>query len=39
MLMLERLLTALVEKGATFMTMEDAARGYDKRNPFSAASG
>ncbi|MBV7484834.1 polysaccharide deacetylase [Bordetella sp. BOR01] len=34
MLMLEQLLEGLVAKGATFMTMEDAAREYDGRAPF-----
>jgi peptidoglycan/xylan/chitin deacetylase (PgdA/CDA1 family) len=34
MLMLERLLDGLAEKGATFMTLEGAAREYDQRSPF-----
>jgi peptidoglycan/xylan/chitin deacetylase (PgdA/CDA1 family) len=34
MLMLERLLEGLVEKGATFTTLESAAREWDKRAPF-----
>jgi hypothetical protein len=36
MLMLERLLEGLVEKGATFTTLEAAAREYDQRVPFKA---
>lgn len=35
MLMLERLLEGLVEKGATFLTLEAAAREYDQRAPFA----
>jgi peptidoglycan/xylan/chitin deacetylase (PgdA/CDA1 family) len=35
MLMLERLLEGLVEKGATFTTLEAAAREYDSRTPFA----
>jgi peptidoglycan/xylan/chitin deacetylase (PgdA/CDA1 family) len=34
MLMLERLLQGLQEKGATFMTMEEAAKEYDQRHPY-----
>ncbi len=37
MLMLERLLDALVERGAVFLTLEEAAREYDGREPFGAA--
>jgi len=36
MLMLERLLTALAEKGAVFMGLEAAAREWDRREPFEA---
>ncbi len=36
MLMLERLLEGLVEKGAVFSTLEAAAREYDARVPFKA---
>jgi len=36
MLMLERLLDGLVEKGAVFTTLEGAAREYDQRAPFQA---
>jgi peptidoglycan/xylan/chitin deacetylase (PgdA/CDA1 family) len=38
MLMLERLIDGLVEKGATFLTLEDAAREYDTRAPFANAA-
>ncbi|HUQ29350.1 MAG TPA: hypothetical protein VM051_12205, partial [Usitatibacter sp.] len=38
MLMLESLLEGLVEKGATFMGLEAAAREYDARVPFKATS-
>jgi peptidoglycan/xylan/chitin deacetylase (PgdA/CDA1 family) len=38
MLMLEGLLEALVEKGATFMSLEAAAREYDARSPFKGAA-
>jgi len=34
MLMLERLLDALVARGAVFMTLEEAAREYDAREPY-----
>ena len=34
MVALEKLLRALTEEGAQFMTMEDAARLYDKKHPF-----
>jgi len=34
MMVLEKLLRRLTDEGATFMTMEDAARAYDKRVPF-----
>jgi peptidoglycan/xylan/chitin deacetylase (PgdA/CDA1 family) len=37
MLMLESLLEALVEKGATFLSLEAAAREYDARSPFRGA--
>jgi peptidoglycan/xylan/chitin deacetylase (PgdA/CDA1 family) len=36
MLMLERLLEGLVEKGATFASLEAAAREWDQRAPFKA---
>jgi peptidoglycan/xylan/chitin deacetylase (PgdA/CDA1 family) len=36
MMMLERLVEGLVEKGATFMTLDAAAREYDRRAPFAA---
>jgi len=36
MLMLERLLTTLAEKGAVFMGLEAAAREWDRREPFEA---
>lgn len=35
MLMLERLIEGLAEKGATFMPMDAAAGEYDKRRPFA----
>jgi peptidoglycan/xylan/chitin deacetylase (PgdA/CDA1 family) len=38
MMMLESLLEALVEKGATFMSLEAAAREYDARSPFKGAA-
>jgi len=34
MMALEKLLRTLTEEGAQFMTMEDAARLYDKKHPF-----
>mgnify|MGYP007080398152 CR=1 FL=1 len=34
--MLERLLEGLVEKGATFATLEGAAREWDARVPFKS---
>ncbi len=37
MLMLERLLDALAERDAVFLTLEEAAREYDGREPFGAA--
>jgi len=37
MMMLERLVTQLRDQGAEFMTMESAARIYDKRAPFAGA--
>ena len=37
MLMLEKLLDALVEKSAVFLTLEAAAKEYDARSPFRAA--
>ena len=37
MMVLEKLLAALTEGGAKFVTMEDAARAYDQRFPFKAA--
>lgn len=37
MMMLERLVNQLREKGAEFMTMESAARVFDKRAPFTGA--
>ena len=37
MMMLERLVTRLRDQGAEFMTMEDAARVFDKRTPFAGA--
>ena len=36
MLMLERLLTAIAERGAVFMGLEAAAREWDRRAPFKA---
>ena len=37
MLMLEKLLDALVEKNAVFLTLEAAAKEYDGRSPFRGA--
>lgn len=37
MLVLEKLLAALTEGGAQFLTMEAAARAYDQRHPFEDA--
>jgi peptidoglycan/xylan/chitin deacetylase (PgdA/CDA1 family) len=37
MLMLERLIEGLIDKGAVFMTLEDAAREYDARSPRAGA--
>jgi len=37
MLMLEKLFIALREKGAQFITLEQAARMYDQRQPFTAS--
>jgi hypothetical protein len=34
MMMLERFIDKLTDLGAEFMTMEDAARLYDAREPF-----
>lgn len=36
MMALEKLLRAVAEGGAQFVTMEDAAREYDRRSPFAA---
>lgn len=36
MIMLEKLLKSLREKGAKFITLEQAARLYDQRSPFAA---
>lgn len=36
MIMLEKLFKALQEKGASFITLEQAARLYDQRSPFTA---
>ena len=37
MLMLERLLDALVARKAVFLTLEEAAREYDRRQPWTLA--
>jgi hypothetical protein len=34
---LERLLETLAAGGARFVTMEEAARAYDRRSPFAPA--
>jgi hypothetical protein len=34
MMALEKLLKAVAEGGGVFVTMEDAAREYDQRQPF-----
>jgi peptidoglycan/xylan/chitin deacetylase (PgdA/CDA1 family) len=39
MMMLEKLIEGLVEKQAVFLTLEEAAREYDKRSPFRARAG
>jgi peptidoglycan/xylan/chitin deacetylase (PgdA/CDA1 family) len=36
MIMLENLINGLIEKGATFMAMQDAAAEYDRLHPFKA---
>ena len=38
MMALEKLLKRLSDEGAVFMTMEDAAREYDRRAPFAPAA-